>query len=298
MRPALAQSRIVFGERHEVTATCLVQTAHLMRELGQSEAALPLAEQGLALDLELFGPVHQRIARDRNELALEHHALGRFDQAENLYRQALEAIPATPPGPSEVGLLRVIVRHNLADLHQAAGEFDRAAAEFGDVLDALETQLGDEHPYLATAWNNLAVNFHNSRRHVSEAESAYRRALELFQKSLGPNHLRIATTWHHLAILHLAEGRFAEALEPLRKAQAILEREYPARRALSAQRLQEVREDLLAVMVALGYSTETILAEPGYSREDVPEIRRLRWTTKWWWKYLRRFVGLVPGWGM
>jgi tetratricopeptide (TPR) repeat protein len=298
LRPVLARSREVFGERHPVTATCLVQTAHLLRELKQVEAAIPLATQGLAIDLELFGSVHERVGRDYNELALEHHAADQLDLAEEHYRRALAAIPETPSVPSDPGLLRVIVQHNLADLHQAQGDFDRATAEFRDVLAALEMQLGVDHPYLATAWNNLAVNFHNSRQHDDEAEAAYRRAIALFQQCLGAQHVRVANTWHHLAILFLSADRAAAALEPLHQALAILDREPPARRALSAARRQQVRADLLAAMIGAGYSPQRILSEPGFSDADLPEIRRLRWrrvTKQWWWKPLRPFVWLAMG---
>lgn len=294
IRPALEHSRAILGDRHAVTATCLIRTAHLLRECDRAEEALTFAEQALTVDLELFGLVHERIARDRNELALGYHALQRFSLAEQSYQQALLSLPECPSGPSNVGLLSVLVRHNLADLHQSAGLFEQAAAEFHAVLTDLEAQLGAGHPFVATAWNNLAVNFHNSRQNASAAEAAYRRALSLFEKSLGLNHARVAKTWHHFGMFYLATGRYDEAVDPLRKAQAILESELAVHRTAAAQRRYDIRSDLLTALIGSGCSNREILVEPGFGPNDLPEIRRRRWRrwTHCWRRYLRPFLKL------
>jgi tetratricopeptide (TPR) repeat protein len=73
--------------------------------------------------------------------------------------------------------------------------------------------LGDEHPDVATSFNNLAALYRSQGRY-SEAEPLYQQALALRQKLLGDEHPDVATSFNNLAGLYESQGRYSEA-EPL-----------------------------------------------------------------------------------
>jgi tetratricopeptide (TPR) repeat protein len=80
-------------------------------------------------------------------------------------------------------------------------------------VSLLETRLGEEHPDVATSYNNLAA-LYNSQGRYSEAEPLYQKALALRQKLLGEEHPDVATSYNNLAYLYNSQGRYSEA-EPL-----------------------------------------------------------------------------------
>ncbi|MHC5937192.1 tetratricopeptide repeat protein [Nostoc sp.] len=79
----------------------------------------------------------------------------------------------------------------------------------------VQTRLGEEHPDVATSYNNLAA-IYNSQGQYSEAEPLYKKALELWQRLLGEEHPHVATSYNNLGLLYESQGRYSEA-EPLYK---------------------------------------------------------------------------------
>ncbi len=75
--------------------------------------------------------------------------------------------------------------------------------------------LGDAHPDLAGALNNLAYarEVHGNLR---GAEAAYREALAMNRKLLGERHPEVANTMSNIAFVTYAEGRHREAVDLLR----------------------------------------------------------------------------------
>ncbi|WP_269851911.1 tetratricopeptide repeat protein [Methanosarcina horonobensis] len=71
--------------------------------------------------------------------------------------------------------------------------------------------FGEEHPFIATALNNLAGLYQNKGEY-EKAESLYNRALEIIRNSLGEEHPNVAITLNNLAGLYVSVGRFEEAL--------------------------------------------------------------------------------------
>ena len=82
-------------------------------------------------------------------------------------------------------------------------------------VSVVETRLGEEHPDVATSYNNLA-QLYKSQGRYSEAEPLCKKALELFQRLLGEEHPDVATSYNNLAGLYKSQGRYSEA-EPLYK---------------------------------------------------------------------------------
>ena len=119
--------------------------------------------------------------------ALRLHQAGRFDEAENLYRQILAAQP----------------RHSdalnlLATLYQQRGEFNRAIPLLHQAI-ALKPERPDYHSNLGSAFRSLAQQ--------EKAMQAFRKAL-----ALQPGHLE---SQFNLALCAMELGKLAEAAEGL-----------------------------------------------------------------------------------
>ena len=88
-------------------------------------------------------------------------------------------------------------------LHGRASYTD-AEPLYRRALEIRETQLGADHPDVATSLNNLALLLQDQGNYT-DAEPLYRRALEIFETQLGADHPNSATIRENLEDL-LAEG--------------------------------------------------------------------------------------------
>ncbi len=89
-------------------------------------------------------------------------------------------------------------------------------------LGLTERQRGRDHPYVATALNNLAGLFQDQGRYI-EAEPLFERAAAIYEAVLGPQHMWVATSLGNLARLYEHQGRYKEAEPLLRRALSIRE---------------------------------------------------------------------------
>ncbi len=69
------------------------------------------------------------------------------------------------------------------------------------MLEALAS--GEEHPDIATSYNNLAVLYKSQGRYA-EAEPLSKQALALKQRLLGEEHLNVVLSYNKLAELYRA----------------------------------------------------------------------------------------------
>jgi CHAT domain-containing protein/Flp pilus assembly protein TadD len=100
------------------------------------------------------------------------------------------------------------------------GHYAEALPLLQQGLAIRQRHLGEEHPRVARASNDLAFFLDQSGKHA-EAEPLHRKALAIRQKVLGEAHPDTATSYNNVASNLNAQGKYAEA-EPLhRKALAI-----------------------------------------------------------------------------
>jgi tetratricopeptide (TPR) repeat protein len=78
-----------------------------------------------------------------------------------------------------------------------------------------EKVLGPDHPFVATALNDLAA-LHADQGHYADAEPLFKRSLAILEKALGPGHPDVAQSLSNLAELYRRQGRDTDA-EPLFK---------------------------------------------------------------------------------
>jgi tetratricopeptide (TPR) repeat protein len=93
------------------------------------------------------------------------------------------------------------------------GQYAEAEPLLKTALSLRQRLLGEDHPSVATSYNNLAELYYYQGRYA-EAEPLYQTALSLRQRLLGEDHPSVATSYNNLAGLYYYQGRYAEA-EPL-----------------------------------------------------------------------------------
>ena len=122
-----------------------------------------------------------RLATSLNNLAALYDTVGRYTDAEPLYRQALDLMEKTL-GPRDPNVATAL--NNLAELYRAQGLYQQAEALHSRSLGIRESSLGPGHPDVAQSLNNLGRVLDLLGRYP-EAEKLYVRSLEIRRHALG-----------------------------------------------------------------------------------------------------------------
>lgn len=139
----------------------------------------------------------------------------RFDEG-LLYRELAAGLAEGTPA-AEAGVL-----NNVANVHQAKGEYDEAATLHRRALAIRKKALGAEHPMVANSLSNLAVVY-QAKGEYDEAARLHLLALDLREKALGAEHPEVAASLNNLANVHQVRGRYDEAETLHRRALAVRE---------------------------------------------------------------------------
>ena len=245
---AVELRRRLWGEDPRV-AESLQNLAYLYWLQGEPAVAEPLARQALDIRRRHDHGPDRLFAKGLTSLASQLHALGRYDEAESLYREALR-MKVELYGEDH---LEVATSHaNLGTLLYDQGSYAPARRHYQRALDVREELLppghpklgksyshlarvllatggyaeavpilrrvyairiavhDPDHPEVAQSLNNLAFALERTGE-LDEAERHYRRALEIRVASFGDDHQGVATVRRNLASLLIAMERFAEA---------------------------------------------------------------------------------------
>src|SRR5688572_13797430 len=113
----------------------------------------------------------------------------------DLIRKAQEAAlrwPRTAPSIAELRKERNSLIARVEKSHQQ-GDHYVAIVLATKALALMESELGTEHPDVASLLNDLA-GFHEKRRRYADAEPLHRRALAIREKMCGAEHPDVATS--------------------------------------------------------------------------------------------------------
>ncbi len=125
-------------------------------------------------------------------------------QSTSRTRSDLRLAAAADPGEQIQELMRQ------ARERQANGDLAGATRALERIVVILEEALGQEHPYTANAYNNLARQYESEGRY-KQAEALFRRALKIQLEKQGPSHPETITTTGNLAECYRKQGRYAES---------------------------------------------------------------------------------------
>ena len=189
-------------------------------ERGDSELALPVAEELLASFREVAGPAHPDTLLARKNLADCLYELGRFDDALRLHQQNhddnLSLLGSDHDETLDAASAVALDQHSL-------GAFSQARALNEQTLARYRTKHGQSHPATLAVANNLALNLHSLGELL--------KARELFQSTLagkraiaGPAKIDTLTTAYNLASVLVDLGSYDEAVELYTEAATVLRR--------------------------------------------------------------------------
>ena len=209
---ALAIRRQQHAGPHPELAKAMNDLASTYLYLRRFEEAEALYRESLAMKQSLLDPFwsfvgapgHEEVdaAKTVSNLATALRGLRRYEEAEQLYRQALDLrIESFGPDSKDVaGTLR-----NFSILLEVVGRHEQAAEFAERALRIRLDQHGPEHQSTASAHYALARATHALGRQT-QAEEHYRRAMEIRRQRLGADHAATATARVGLAALLLEGG--------------------------------------------------------------------------------------------
>ena len=169
-------------------------TAHYY--LGHFTIADSLYQRGLAMDRQLYGAVHPRVADDFYNLGLVQHDLGDDHKAEQYYRQAL-AIKQSWYGKEHPDSALIMAAVGQALIYQ--GRYDEAAGILQEALAIQERIFGKVHPQVAMGLNILGL-LELRRGHLDEAEKDFTRMADINRAVYDDRHYLVG-----IALLNLGE---------------------------------------------------------------------------------------------
>jgi len=160
----------------------LRKASEFTRRAGEYEAAIMFSGQMVKAARADESPA--ALAGALNEHAINTGRLGRYAEAEGLFREALEIDRATIGEGHPDYATRL---SNLAGAVRAQGGFEEAEGLYREALEIDRATIGEGHPDYATRLSNLAGVVQAQGRY-EEAERYSREALEIAGRSLGPEH--------------------------------------------------------------------------------------------------------------
>jgi tetratricopeptide (TPR) repeat protein len=197
-------------------------------------------------------------------LSTAHRSLGRLDLADTARRQQVAILDALAPGDIELvralidlgDLCRFRGQHNdaqkflvravdtigcscregdfaakasalnaLGIVYKDAGQYDKAADAYSQVLDLVLSFDGPEHANSASLWHNLAGLA--LARGRPEAAPLAARAVEIRQRVVGAHHHLVGQDLAVLGAVHLALDHVDDAEQALKRALAIFQTRHP-----------------------------------------------------------------------
>ncbi len=203
--------------KHQVTtdlseSTNELATAHYYQ--GHLVLADSLYKQALAMDRQLYGAVHPRVADDFYDMGLVQHDLGNDRQAEQDYRQALQ-IKQSWYGKEHPDTALIMAAVGQSLVYQ--GRYDQAAPVLQEALGIQERVLGKVHPQVAMGLNVLGL-LEIRRGNFSEAEKDFTRMADINRAVYDNRHYLVGIALLNLGEVYIGEKDYARAEHSLREA--------------------------------------------------------------------------------
>ena len=216
---------------------------------GDYETAAERFRLALALAQTLEEGVQRRINSNLN-LAVAVQALGRLDEAEALYLQAIR-LQETAHGAADPALADMLSR--LARLYSLQENWAGAEPLLRRALSVREDAAGPDHPYTALAVEELA-NLLLAEQRYREAVVQFERVVRIRAAAYGLGHRSLGRPLTSAGIAYAALDRGDEAEAVLNRALAIWRTEPPPPPA----ELLRVLEALVGVYVRTGRVGEAV----------------------------------------
>ena len=212
--PAIALLEDVLATR---TRTDPIATTHFADEIGRygnllsvtghPDSAESMLQRRIALERELHGEEHPRMADALSDYAYLFDHRGDHERALELRERAERILRLARPVPrAELGELLGTIADTYRAL-QRLDDADRASRQSAETLGEL---FGAEHAATAIARIHVA-EIARDRGDLETAIRVYRETLPILDRVLGSDHGNTAASWNNYALALVDAGEYAEA---------------------------------------------------------------------------------------
>ena len=178
------------------------------------------AEEAHRQALELTSPENKPVMAERlNNLGLAVFSLGRLGESQELLEEALNLRRAELSESAELAASL----NNLALVLAAQDKRKEAEPLYRAALEMRRSVLGNEHPTTTYSMTNLATLL-DQMNHLEEAEAGYREALRLRRNIFGDDHPAVASVLYQIGWLQSRRGQLDQARVHLEEALEIRSR--------------------------------------------------------------------------
>ena len=173
------------------------QLGNILQSQGQIEEdgdklteAMKMYMASLKMREEIFGDDSVEVAQTQNNVAGIMMDIGKYDDAEELYRMSLATMEGKFGEDAEnaehvIGLSCCLT--NVSTVLFKREKYSECVPMFRRSLELLKTLHGEEHPELVITLVNLANALHKINNKDPEAARLGKQALAITEKSLGPD---------------------------------------------------------------------------------------------------------------
>lgn len=212
-------------DQPEVQAEMHSVIGRIYMQIGLYNKATPLLEDALDARRARYDEEtsSEQLASSLHNLGSNYQALGRYQQAEVLYREALTIWPHLPEA-ERTDMVRTL--NNLAGILRSKGDYDEALSIQRETITTARQLLGDGHPIVALALGNLA-EIHHHQSNLQTADSLYQIGWSLGRRVLGEDHPHLLSVRSNQAELYRETGRLKQAERIQRTVLEIRENRYP-----------------------------------------------------------------------
>lgn len=171
-----------------------------------------------------------------NNLAVLYKDQGKYNESEELFKQATEIIKRTN---GENSTQYAIVLNNNAMLFQNIGRYEQAEKLLLKAIPIASAQLKEKSPNYVRLYMNLAL-LYQLMNDLDKAENIYLKALQIQEKRIGQNHPDYAVLLRSMASLYLLKEDYSKIEHYLTQAKNIYKSKFGAKSAPYAKTCYEL----------------------------------------------------------
>jgi CHAT domain-containing protein/Tfp pilus assembly protein PilF len=189
---------------------------------GNYAAALEEARKFEAAARASYGTKHDSYAGALFLQARALYVLGKYGDAENLYKLALPIFEKTAPTAVSIRDLAKTL-NGLGRVYEHQGRYGEAEAVQKRALALVENYAGSDQIVVSDALEDLGNAYFGEARYA-EAEEYYRRTLAIRENAPGSGYTGVPQTLNLLANIYMRTGRFPDAEAQMKRALEIQEK--------------------------------------------------------------------------
>jgi tetratricopeptide (TPR) repeat protein len=223
-----------FGPDDARLSETLNKLARILSQLDESPDASAALRRALAMDEKRLGTNDIRLAGELLDLGALSSYSHRYEEAEGYYLRA-QSLAESKYGHFDrmVGVC-ILQRANAAMMEDRLEdseklfkqaleliESDRTKFNFAINQYASRSVLLPNKTQVAVALNDMGLLYTKEKKY-DDAEASFNRSLKIFESEYGKNSLNLCNGLYNLAVLHVQQGKLAEAEGLLRRSLSIL----------------------------------------------------------------------------